>query len=266
MPVIRKQRIFMRNPKGVEFVQHIFGSEIVLAEDESSIVVKLLQATIPPMALHLLVFYTINGVSFQAEIPIELKTYTSVGDLATEIQTQFSLYQVVGFSTMDTYIQASTAGGRIRLTSTLGLPATDPYVYRIKIQSITAERLFGYTLGFHDFPAVLPNRIDATADPNFDVIPPAVYIHTDLNSTFKNLDNIENEKVFIKSDIFAKAEYNNSAGGQFTYFYDSSFGFQLNIKTSTLGQLNFFITDLNRAILHPKKEWGMVAESQTIMM
>jgi len=253
----------MRNPRNVEYVKHIFGSDLVLAEDEDSMVVKLLQATVPPLALHLLVYYQINGEPFEAEIPIELKTYASVSDLATEIQTQFSLYQVVGFSTMDTYIQVSTTGGKLRMTSTTGLPATDPYVYSFKIQSITAEQLLGYTLGFHDFgtyPASPPNRIDATADPIFDVIPPAVYLHTDLNSTFKNLDNVETQSQFDRSDIFAKMPYVNPSGGQFTYFYDSSYGFELNIKTGTLSSMNFYITDLNRAILHPQKEYGFVVE------
>jgi hypothetical protein len=251
----------MRNPRNVEYVKHIFGSDLVLAEDEDSMVVKLLQATVPPLALHLLVYYEINGdPSYVAEVPIELKTYTSVSDLATEIQTKFSLYQVVGFSTLDTYIQASTAGGRIRLTSTLGLPVTDPYVYKIKIQSITAEKLIGITLGEHSFPATAPNRIDATTEPDFDVIPPAVYIHTDLNSTYKNLDNVETPLQFDRSDIFAKMPYVNPNGGSYTYFYDSSYGFELNIKTGTLSSLNFYITDLNRSILHPQKEWGMCCE------
>jgi hypothetical protein len=260
MPVIRTQRVFMKNLKEVEFVQHIFGSEFVLNSEEDSMVIKLLQASIPPMALHLLVYYQIGAANFIAEVPVELKYYASLNDLTNEIQLQFTLYQIAGYSTLDAYIQASNAGGRVRLTSTLGLPATDPYVYQIEILSDTSELLLGFTKGIHAFPNVAPNRLDGTADPVLDSIPTAVYIHTDLNSTFKNLDNLTKQDFFDKSDIFAKCEYINTAGGQFSYYYDGTMPYFVNMKSNTLSQLNFFITDLNRAILHPQKDWGMVCE------
>lgn len=261
MPVVRTQRLFLKNLKGQEYTNYIFGNELILAEDEDSIEIALVQASIPPLALHLLVHYQIGvGNNFTAEIPIEMKSYGSVGDLATEIQNQFALYPIPAFSPLSTYIQASTSGGKIRFTSTIGLPATDPYVYDVEIDSITLEQLLGFPIGVYPFPGVAPNRVDGLNDPILTTSPTAVYIHTDLNASYRNIDNIQDTTVFQKSDVFAKCEYSNSAGGQFSYFFDSTKGYMLNLKGATLSQMTFFITDLNRAILHPQRDWGMCLE------
>lgn len=259
MPVVRTQRLFIKNQSGQVFCQHIFGNELIIGGDEDSMEVSLLQATIPPVALHLSVYYSIGLNTYVANIPIELMEYATINALENYINARLTEYAITGFLTLNNYLSVSSSGGKLRFTSAILLP-TDPYVYQIEIDNLTMEQLIGLPIGIHTFPNVAPNRIDALHKPYLNIDPPAVYLHTDLNSTYKNLDNIETPSVFVKSDLFAKCPYENPTGGAFTYFYDSTKAFMLNVKTETLSQLNFFLTDLNRTVLIPQRDWNMVIE------
>jgi len=89
------------------------------------------------------------------------------------------------------------------------------------------------------------------------IIPPhAVYLHTDMPTAQRNVDNI-NETKARQGDIFAKIGIPDTT--QVTQFYENnSASYHYHVKTDTLSSIGLYFRDINNFPITPLEDWGLV--------
>ena len=253
----RKVRVFIKNPAYEKIQSHIFSSELVLQEGEESMDLSLIQVSLPPVGLSFKIFFNIFPTGAPPSYPygiivtIPVDNYASVSDLATAINTALGSIPVLGYGNANYYVSPGHSGGYLEFSPTSTIYVVPSY---IQVSDTTTATLLGIPVGdlvFVTPKTVAPNKAD------FGHPPPAVYIHTDLNTTWRNIDNIDTPE-FTKGNIFAKIPITTYTG--ISNFYDSTPAFHLNIETGTLAGINMYLTDINKSPITPLQDWGMVLE------
>jgi hypothetical protein len=127
---------------------------------------------------------------------------------------------------------------------------------KIVVQDEAVAVLTGLDLGDNLFVDLPPLTLTAPQDVDTSNAPDAVYLHTDMPTAQRNVDNIINTKA-RQGDIFAKIGIPDIT--QTTQFYENnSVSFHYHVQTDTLSSIGFYFRDLNNWRITPLKDWGVV--------
>jgi hypothetical protein len=267
----RFQYLYLQIPDNSDKVIIPLNNVCTTEPDEKEIMLTIVQATIPPfLYFHIddrtLFLYTEydTGTSTYTTYDVKfsgLKYFTD----ATDFHTQLDVVLATLGANLKTKLVSKTDAYGHPFTQVLEMDkktiGSTFNPYSLEVLTMGCSDLLGIPVGLHYFSPISPFYFPDPAQPliSTDVLiapPRAIYLHTDIPSKNKNIDNI-NRAEPIYSDVFCKIAIPDPT--LTTDFYDNTGTiYKFLLEALVFDTISFTFKDLNQLPIIPQESWGLV--------